>query len=256
MNLGLQNKKVLIIGGSKGIGEKISYDFLQQGCNVTLIARNKKLLKKTIINLNKIKPGNNYISINLMPEGNPTKVIKKIFNSYGKHEIIINCVGGGLGVNNPPKKYKDWNNVWRFNCGIAIETNMAALKYLHKSKFARFIHISSYAGKLAKPSHNKVAYSSSKAFLNSYIKNMSKIYGSKNIIFSGIMPGPILTEGKFWQKEIKKNPIKVQKYLNKNFSLKSFAKYHEINPYILALASKFSTYTSGSIIDLSGGEID
>ena len=49
---------------------------------------------------------------------------------------------------------------------------------------------------------------------------MSKIYGSKNIIFSGIiMPGPILTEGKFWQKEIK-NPIKVQKYLNKNFSLK------------------------------------
>ena len=133
---------------------------------------------------------------------------------------------------------------------------MAALKYLHKSKFARFIHISSYAGKLAKPSHNKVAYSSAKAFLNSYIKNMSKIYGSKNIIFSGIMPGPILTEGKFWQKEIKKNPIKVQKYLNKNFSLKRFAKYHEINPYILALASKFSTYTSGSIIDLSGGEID
>ena len=49
MNLGLQNKKVLIIGGSKGIGEKISYDFLQQGCNVTLIARNKKLLKKKLL---------------------------------------------------------------------------------------------------------------------------------------------------------------------------------------------------------------
>ena len=31
------------------------------------------------------------------------------------------------------KKYNDWNKVWRFNCGIAIESNMAALKYLHKA---------------------------------------------------------------------------------------------------------------------------
>ena len=256
MNLGLHNKKVLIIGGSKGIGEKISYEFVSQGCKVTLIARSNRLLKKIVSNLNRIRSGNNYFAINLMPEGNPTKAIKKVFKLYGPHEIIINCVGGGMGVNNPPKKYKDWSQVWRFNCGIAIESNMTALKYLHKSKFARFIHISSYAGKLAKPSHNKIAYSSSKAFLNSYIKNMSKVYGNKNIIFSGIMPGPILTKGKYWHKEIEKNPKKVQNYLNKNFSIKRFAKYHEINPYILALASKFSTYTSGSIIDLSGGEVE
>lgn len=256
MDLSLKGRRALIIGGSKGIGEKLSHEFVKYGSKVTLIARNSKLLKKIISNLNKINPGNNFISIDLMPEGNPTKVIKKVFKLYGIHEIIINCVGGGMGVDNPPKKYNDWNKVWRFNCGIAIESNMAALKYLHKAKFARFIHISSYAGKLAKPSHNKIAYSSSKAFLNSYIKNMSKCYGKNNIIFNGIMPGPILTKGKYWQSQINKNPKKVRKYLNKNFSIQRFARYDEITPYILALASEFSTYTSGSIIDLSGGEID
>ena len=70
------------------------------------------------------------------------------------------------------------------------------------------------------------------------------------------MPGPILTKGKFWKKKIKKNPKEVRKYLKENFSLNRFAKYSEITPYILALASEYSSYTSGSIIDLSGGEID
>ena len=85
---------------------------------------------------------------------------------------------------------------------------------------------------------------------------MSKCYGKNNIIFNGIMPGPILTKGKYWQSQINKNPKKVRKYLNKNFSIQRFARYDEITPYILALASEFSTYTSGSIIDLSGGELD
>ena len=258
INLGLENKKVIILGASNGIGKQLSYDFVNQGSKVSIVARNLRSLKKIASNLNSIKPGNNFFSIDLMPEGNPTKIIKKIFNLHGVHEIIINCVGGGMGVNNPPKKYNDWNKVWRFNCGIAIESNMEAIKHLEKqkTKFARFIHISSYAGKLAKPTHNKIAYSTSKAFLNSYIKNMSKHYGNKNLIFNGIMPGPILTKGKFWKKKIKKNPKEVRKYLKENFSLNRFAKYSEITPYILALASEYTSYTSGSIIDLSGGEID
>ena len=126
--------------GAKG-GEKISYEFVSQGCKVTLIARSNRLLKKIVSNLNRIRSGNNYFAINLMPEGNPTKAIKKVFKLYGPHEIIINCVGGGMGVNNPPKNIKI--GVKFGDLIAAIESNMTALKYLHKSKFARFIHISS-----------------------------------------------------------------------------------------------------------------
>ncbi len=256
IDLGLEGKKAIIIGASKGIGEKVSYALAEQGCSVTLVARNSKLLRNIVANLNKINSGNNYLAINLLPKGNPTKVIKKIFKNYGTHQIIVNCVGGGLGIKNPPTKIDDWKKVWRFNCGIALEINMTALDHLKNSNYARFIHISSYASKLAKPSHNKIAYSASKAYLNSYIKNMSKVYGNKNIIFNGIMPGPIATKNKYWHKELKKNSKKVKKYLTNNFSMKRFAKYEEIIPYILTLASEFSTYTSGSIIDLSGGEIE
>lgn len=255
INFGLKNKKVLIFGGSKGIGERVAYDFVAQGANVTLVARSKKKLKIIKKNLDKIKSGNNIFPVNLIPIGKPTTTIKKIFKKIGIHEIVIHCIGGGLGVQNPPKNYLEWEKVWRFNCGIAIEANQEILKYLNKNKYGRLIHISSYAGQLAKPKHNKIAYSASKSYLNSYIQNMSKLYGHKNIIFNGVMPGPMLTKGKYWEKTLKKDPKKTKKYLTENFSIKRFAELNEISPFVLALASKFSSYSSGSIIDLSGGEI-
>ena len=76
INLGLENKKVIILGASNGIGKQLSYDFVNQGSKVSIVARNLRSLKKIASNLNSIKPGNNFFSIDLMPEGNPTKIIK------------------------------------------------------------------------------------------------------------------------------------------------------------------------------------
>ena len=48
MNLGLKNKRVLITGASRGIGEEIAKQFAAEGCKLVLIARNKAKLKKVI----------------------------------------------------------------------------------------------------------------------------------------------------------------------------------------------------------------
>ncbi|MEY3521835.1 MAG: Gluconate 5-dehydrogenase, partial [Pseudomonadota bacterium] len=44
MNLHLQNKHILITGGSKGIGLACAGAFLQEGAHVTLVARNSDTL--------------------------------------------------------------------------------------------------------------------------------------------------------------------------------------------------------------------
>ena len=42
MDLGIKNKRVLITGGSNGIGEELAYQFAKEGCKITLIARREK----------------------------------------------------------------------------------------------------------------------------------------------------------------------------------------------------------------------
>ena len=254
MDLGIQNKRVLISGASNGIGKELAYQFAKEGCHLTLLARSKMKLKHIANELGGSKKGHYFFDIDLMPQGNPTKVSKKILNNIGVHEIIVHCVGGGLGVNNPFAIYSDWLKVWRFNVGIAIEINNIFINSLIKKKWGRIIHVSSIAARDGEADTNKVAYASSKAFLNHYLTGVSKEVVNKNIIFSGVMPGPIMTKGKFWEKEFKKNPTKVKKFIEKNYAIQRFAKANEICPFILLLASKNASYAAGTIIPIDGGK--
>ena len=45
MNLGISGRKVLVIGGSKGLGGQISECFNAEGCDVTVIARRVEYLE-------------------------------------------------------------------------------------------------------------------------------------------------------------------------------------------------------------------
>ena len=78
MNLGLKNKRVLITGASRGIGEEIAKQFAAEGCKLVLIARNKAKLKKVIDRIGGKKGEHNFISVNLRKTGTPTKIAKKI----------------------------------------------------------------------------------------------------------------------------------------------------------------------------------
>jgi len=255
MDLGIKNKRVLISGASNGIGKELAYQFAKEDCRLTLLSRNKVKLQNILNDIGGEKKGHHFFSVDLLPKGNATNISKKILKNIGIHDIIVHCVGGGLGVDNPFAEYKDYLKVWRFNVGIAIEINNVFVKSMIKRKWGRVIHVSSVASTIVDPDVMRIAYSSSKAYLNHYLRGMSSVVAKKNVIFSGVMPGVLATEGKFWQKELKKNPSKVKKYLEKNYSIQRFGKANEICPFILLLASEHASYSSGTIIPIDGGKI-
>jgi len=240
---------VLILGGSNGVGKYLAMKFVKKGANVAIIARRRKRLKKIINELNKIKKGNIFFAKNLIPEGNPQKVLKMLIKKRGVPDIVINCVGGGLGVSNPFAGYKDWEKVWRFNAGIAIEVNSYLLPfYKRRKKAGRIIHISSLSSIHNNFKHDKIAYSTSKAFLNAYVKNLSNFKEVKNCHLYTFLPGPINVEGKYWHKQSLKNKKKVQIYMKKNFEIGRLLEVNEVGSKIAKIALKKSPLKTGSLI--------
>lgn len=256
MNLDLKNKNVVITGASRGLGSNIADLFEKEGSNLILIARDDSQLKKKIKQYKKNKK-HSYISCNLRDKNIPTKIAKDIIKKYKKIDILIHNVGGGLGIKNYLDSTDKWIDVWNFNVGIAIEMNNVIIPNMKKNKAGKIIHVSSInavsGGTMIEPFGGAPAYTCAKSYLNMYVKTVGREVAKYNIIMNGVMPGPILSKGKHWEKLLKSNPSFVKEYLKQNHAINRFAKFEEISPFVLLLSSKYSGYSSGSFISLDGG---
>ncbi len=257
MNLGLKNKRVVITGASRGLGSSVADFFESEGSLLTLISRDKVSLVKKISKYKNFKNKHNFFSCDLRKNNNAKIAAEKVLKKNKKIDIVVHNVGGGLGVKNYLDKKEKWIDVWNFNVGIAIEMNNVFLPHMKKKKSGKIIHVSSMSavsgGTMIHPFGGAPAYTCAKAYLNMYVKVVGRELAKYNVILNGVMPGPIKSKGKHWDNLLKKKPNFVKNYLNKYHAINRFSQFDEVSPFILLLASNYSSYTSGTMIPIDGG---
>ena len=217
----LKNKKFLVTGGSKGLGYELVKKLVSNGIDVSVISRSfpdKKIRKKI-----------DFYKCDILKKDKFLRLKKKI--SKKKFDIVVHCIGGGLGIKSSLSSYKLWSKSLFFNVGVSIELNNILIPSMIKNNInGKIIHISSYSaidgGPDVKKFGGSTPYVCAKAFLNMYIKTLSKEFKREKISFTGILPGPILLKHKHWFKFKKENPdmfkifkkdyMKNKKFLNPN----------------------------------------
>lgn len=158
MNLNLEGKKVLITGGSHGIGKAIKEALRLEGADVYDFSRTNK--------------------VDLMTEEGMAFAKESI-----KHfDILINNVGG-CGT----CEYPDWKIAMEKNYGI---TNILTMEYLRKKRdWGRVITIASFYGKEKGPNP---WFTAAKAAQIAFMKCLAG--NKKGITFNTICPGIIDTK--------------------------------------------------------------
>ncbi len=259
MDLGIKGKRVLITGGSRGIGAAIAKDLAAEGCKVSIVSRDEASLKQKLKEIGGRAKGHDYIVSNLREDGEPTRVAEELLAKHKKIDIAVHNVGGGLAQKNLFAKVEDWNMVWQFNVGIAIEMNAVLIPAMKKQGWGRVIHISSIVGELGEPAIESLGgalpYAAAKAYLNAYIKGLGNALAKDNVVVAGVMPGVVLSKGKHWEKLKKENPKLVQKFLDRYYPIGRFGCAEEISPFVVLLASEKASFAAGSIIPISGGRV-
>ena len=259
MDLGIKNKRVLVTGASRGIGEEIANQFAKEGCHLTLIARNHEKLEKMINKYGGKEKGHNYFAADLNEPGAPSKIAKKILEDFKNIDIVVHNVGGALRSKNIFCDVKEWMKVWAFNVGIAIEMNNIFVPKMKENKWGRVIHISSLnavtGGTTSDGEAAAPAYTCAKSFLNMYTKVLGREVAKDNVIVSAVMPGVMLFEGKYWDRLSKENPKLIKNYLHNHHAIKRFGKASEIAPFVLLLASTHASFAAASIVPVDGGYI-
>ncbi len=238
----MNKKKVLIVGGSSGLGFHLTNLYIKNKYKVTTISRN--------INP-KINKSVKQISCDVTNLEQAQKILKNFKKGKISFDIIIHNVGGSQKVFDYNKDSLSYKKVWESNLGYVIDINNFFISYMKKNKWGRIVHISSSA---AYNYSAPVAYSSAKSALNTYVSSLSRRVIKDRIVVSCVCPGPIELPNRYMTISQKKNNSFWKSYTKNHLPINRLAKPEEIISVVYFLTSKVASYCSGAIWNVDGSE--
>jgi 3-oxoacyl-[acyl-carrier protein] reductase len=237
------NKKILITGATKGLGLICVKHFLNKNAKIIAVGRDDKYIKS--IKNNNLK----FLKFDLLNELEKKNFYKQLI-SIKKIDIVIHCMGGGLGLRDHLIKLENFTKLFYINLGIASEINLKINHKLNK-KHSYIVHVGSTASSEAIGS---VGYNSIKAAIVAYVKTLASKLIKKKIFVSSILPGAFIAPGNAFER-LKKNNIKIfNEFKNNRLPRKKIAKAEEFLPIIEILCSKKGEMLAGSSITIDACE--
>lgn len=174
-------KKVLVTGGSKGIGLRIVERLLDRGCDVMVVARDEQSVPEGIST--RIK----FIKFDL----SDTNDIEDLVKRTGSIDVLIN--NAGLLNSLPYDQYDPAmrDRLIKVNMIAPVELITQYSKLMTENGGGRVINMSSIAGVIGQ---SDVWYAISKAAMINLTKSFAKLIGSSGIVVNALAPGPVATE--------------------------------------------------------------
>ena len=140
MRIDLNGKKALVGGSTGGIGKAIAVELSKCGADVTLMARDKEKLKKTINELSKNENSNhNYIEVDFN-NFNDLKIVTAEFFKKNTIDILINNTQGPPAGGSLEKNVTDYQNAFDLLFKTHVWITSLALKGMTLKKWGRIIN--------------------------------------------------------------------------------------------------------------------
>lgn len=234
--INFKNKKVLISGGSSGIGKAIVENFLKNDAFV--------------VNLDKKEPDiihENYFYKNFN-FANLDQIEEVINNLKIDFDILVNNVGIVHKANMLETTVSEFKNVFDINFMSAFAlTQCLSNNFIKNKKSGKIVNISSINAKVGISS--QFSYAISKAAINHLTRLSAITLAEHNILVNAICPGSIKTE-------ILKGAYKdADSYVKARTPLNRWGDPFEIANLALFLASDLNTYMTGECINIDGGRL-
>ena len=261
MDLGLENRSVLITGGSVGIGLAVAKEFLAEKANVIICARDEERINNVVAELKAAYPQSQVHgkSCDVTKQEDIDSLVEYI-KGLGGVDILINNAGTGTEEKILSAPDEKWYHYWDLHVMSAVRL-ARALVPLMKERPGEGVIINVTSICAIQPLHYEPIYNVTKAALNMLSKCMADEFIKDNIRALAIAPGLVLTPD--WYKTAgilsKQEGITVQQYFDRIAEamtpLGRYASPEEVAKTFVFLASKQSSYTLGTSVHIDAGAL-
>jgi NAD(P)-dependent dehydrogenase (short-subunit alcohol dehydrogenase family) len=252
--MNLQNKNIVIIGGTTGLGLSAAKAFVANGANVVVVGRNAESMDEAKKILGKNAEA---IAGDATNPDTALNAINVCMEKFGGFDGLYHVAGGsGRKMGDGPLHeltLEGWNKTFELNLTSLMLSNQAAVrKFLELNKSGTILNMGSVLGYSPSPKYFSThAYAATKAAIIGFTKSIAAYYAKNNIRVNVIAPA--LVETPMAQRAAKDDII--VSYIKTKQPLEGgrVGQPEDLDGLAVYFMSDLSKFTTGQCVAVDGG---
>ena len=232
----------LVTGGTRGIGEAISVELRDAGCNVAANyggndERAREFSERTGIATYKFDVG----EFAAVKDG-----IARIEADLGPVDILVNNAGITRDGTLHRMEHGSWEDVIRTNLSSCFNCSRAVIEGMRERKFGRIVNIGSINGQGGQ--YGQVNYAAAKSGIHGFTKALAQEGAAQGITVNAIAPGYVDTD------MVRAVPERVLERIVERIPVGRLGTAHDIARGVVFLTSDEADFITGSTLSINGGQ--
>jgi len=248
----LSRKVAFVTGGGTGIGRACALAFAAEGAQVAVAGRRKEPLAAVVREIQSSGGKALAVTCDIIDRGAVEAAISSVALYFGRLDAIVNNAGTVVVATAEETSDEDWSRVLATNLTGTFNVSRAAIPVLRKSGGGSIVNIGSYLGIVGRRS--RAAYCAAKAGVAGLTRAMALDHAQDNIRVNCVCPAIVETELSLLIHSRAADPEAARKQRLAELPLGRFGKPEDVALMALYLASEESSWVTGTVFPIDGGQ--
>lgn len=244
----VQDRVVLVSGGSRGIGRSLAEGFVERGARVVIASRDAATLEQTAREISKGAHPVTPVVCDVAQPDQISKMVDTVAEKLGRIDVLLNVAG--INVRKRVEEYtvEEFDKILDINLkGAFLVAQQVGRKMIAQGQGGSLINIDSLNS--FRPLKGVQPYAMSKAAVSAMTRGMAMEWGEHGIRVNAIAPGFILTD---LTKKLWSDPT-MQAWNDANCPMKRLGQPEDLIGTAVFLSSDAAKFLTGQVIYVDGG---